>query len=73
MFNVAIMGTGSIAGKMANTISYMDNVEVYAVASRTFDKAKTFADKYHIQRASIYGSYIMAQLSRQKIEAFIMN
>lgn len=52
---MAIMGAGGIAGTMASTISKMDQVEMYAVASRSYDKAKAFADKYGFEKA--YGSY----------------
>lgn len=57
--NVAIIGPGDIARKMANTINGMkkrgDEVELYAVASRDEAKAKAFADAYGVLHA--YGSY----------------
>ena len=52
---MAILGAGNIARKMAATIAEMENVEAYAVASRSLDKAKEFAQKWNIQKA--YGSY----------------
>ena len=53
--NIGILGTGSIAEKMSATINKMDNVHLYAVASRTAEKAKSFSEKYHIE--NYYESY----------------
>ena len=47
---VGILGTGSIAGKMAETINKMDNVSLYAVASRTKECAEEFAQRYHVEK-----------------------
>lgn len=52
---LAIMGAGGIASCMANTVNGMKDVELYAVASRSIEKAESFAAKYGAQRA--YGSY----------------
>ena len=52
---IAIMGTGNIAGIMAQTIKKMKNVKCYAVASRDLNRAKEFAKKYGVKKA--YGSY----------------
>lgn len=52
---MAIMGTGSIASSMAETISRMEQVELYGVASRTIEKAEQFAKKYGFEKA--FGSY----------------
>ena len=52
---IGILGTGIIAGKMAETINQMKNVRLYAVASRTEDKARNFAETYNIPQ--YYGSY----------------
>ncbi|MBE6852326.1 MAG: Gfo/Idh/MocA family oxidoreductase [Ruminococcus sp.] len=46
--NIGILGSGSIAGKMAYTISQMKDAELYAVASRTKEKAVSFAEKWNI-------------------------
>ena len=55
----AILGCGHIATKMAAAVKTLENrgmgVECYAVASRSLDKAKKFADEYGFGRA--YGSY----------------
>mgnify|MGYP005771937501 FL=1 len=51
-----ILSTGTIAHNFAQTIAQMDeNREIAAVASRTLEKARTFADQYGIPKA--YGSY----------------
>ena len=52
---IGIIGAGGIAGVMAGTIAKMDDAVNYAVASRTAEKAKAFADKYGFEKA--YGSY----------------
>ena len=51
----AIIGTGLIATQMARTLAALDEVESYAVASRSLDKAQAFADQWGFGRA--YGSY----------------
>ncbi len=60
MINVAILGAGSIAQKMARTINGMiaqgnQGVAMYAVASRNGEKALQFASEYGVEKA--YGSY----------------
>jgi len=55
MFKVAILGAGTIAQKMALTISQMAGIELYAVAARDESRAAAFAQKYSITRS--YGSY----------------
>lgn len=52
---IGIVGTGRIAGIMADTINQMKNVKLYAVASREKVKADVFAGKYGCKKA--YGSY----------------
>lgn len=54
-FNVGILGTGKIAGVMADTLCKMSDASLYAVASRTMKKAENFADRYTGCKA--YGSY----------------
>ncbi len=51
----AIMATGWIAEKMALTVATLPEVERYAVASRSLQKAQEFAQKYGFEKA--YGSY----------------
>ena len=57
--NIGILGAGNIAGSMARTICGMAAqgrpVTLYAVASRSQEKADAFAKAYGIPRA--YGSY----------------
>lgn len=54
-FKVGILGTGWIAERMAETLSGMEGVEKYAVASRTDEKAAEFAAQWGFSRS--YGSY----------------
>jgi len=54
--NIGILGTGNIAGAMAETVNKLGGeIKPYAVASRTPGKARTFAGKWHFEKA--YGSY----------------
>lgn len=54
--NIGIIGTGSIARSMAKTVAAIqDKAQIYAVSSRTLDKAKEFAAEFSIPNA--YGSY----------------
>lgn len=58
MFNkkkVGIIGTGEIARIMAKTLGAMKGVTCYAVASRTLEKAESFAKEFKIKK--YYGSY----------------
>lgn len=52
---LAILGAGAIAKTMARTVNALDDVELYAVASRDTVKAQTFADEFGAEKA--YGSY----------------
>ena len=51
----SILAPGGIARKMAEAVSGLESVQRYAVASRTYDKAKAFADEWGFEKA--YGSY----------------
>ena len=53
--NVAILGTGHIAAKMAATLQQMKDVNCYAVASREQIRAKASAREWGFKQAS--GSY----------------
>lgn len=53
--NVAIMGAGGIAHAMARTVNEMEDANLYAIGSRSLDKAEKFAAEYDIEKA--YGSY----------------
>lgn len=63
--HVGIMGAGNIAGTMAETINGMKGAVLYAVASRTQEKADVFAKKYGVKKA--YGSY-EAMLKDRKVD-----
>ena len=52
---VGIIGAGWIAHKMAQALAPLQEAKVYAIASRSLDKAQAFADEYGIEKA--YGSY----------------
>ena len=54
-YNWGIMGTGNIAKKFCNALHLLDNAEIYAVGSRSVEKARKFAGEYGIAKA--YGSY----------------
>ena len=62
---VGILGAGGIAAVMAETISGIDGVGSYAVASRDKAKADEFAKKWGFERA--YGSY-EEMLSDEKVD-----
>lgn len=53
--NVGIMGTGKIAGVMAETLRKMNGVKCYAAASRTKERARRFGSMYDVEQC--YGSY----------------
>lgn len=60
MLNLGIVGAGYIAGVMADTVRRLNEtgnneVRLYAIASRTKEKADAFAQKYGIEKS--YGSY----------------
>ena len=50
-----IMGCGRIAGTFCNMLKELNGAEIYAVASRTTDKAETFGAKYNAVKC--YGTY----------------
>lgn len=52
---VGIIGLGKIAGVMANTLRQMEGVECYGAASRSLEKAESFAKEYGFTKA--FGSY----------------
>lgn len=56
MFKIGIIGAGWIAEKMAQAIAPFEDIEIYAIASRSLDKAEGFAKAYGIPVA--YGSYL---------------
>lgn len=52
---VGFIGTGKIAVTLAKTFAQVEGVELYAVASRTLEKAEAFAKEHGFEKA--YGSY----------------
>lgn len=50
-----IMGTGTIANNFVQGLSVLEDAELYAVASRSIEKAKEFGEKYSATK--VYGSY----------------
>lgn len=55
MFRIGIIGAGWIAEKMCDAIAHFTDMEIYAIASRTREKAEAFAAEHNIGNA--YGSY----------------
>lgn len=54
-FNWAILAPGKIAGKFADDLQYVNDAALYAVASRSLERAQSFADQYSIPH--IFGNY----------------
>ena len=52
---IGVLGTGGIAKTLSETFNQLDEIESYAVASRSLDKAIEFKEKYYYEKA--YGSY----------------
>ena len=52
---IGILGTGYIADMLSKTIIHMNDASLYAIASRDYEKAKAFKEKYNFEKA--YGSY----------------
>ncbi len=55
MFRIGIIGAGWIARKMVGAMAPLSDYCVYAIASRTLEKAQAFAEEFDIEKA--YGSY----------------
>lgn len=55
MFRIGIIGAGWIADKMAQAIAPFKDMQVYAISSRSIEKAEAFAKEHDIPKA--YGSY----------------
>jgi predicted dehydrogenase len=53
-YNWGIIGTGWIANKMAEALHYVPQSKLYAIGSRSLDKAQEFATNYNCKA---YGSY----------------
>ena len=55
MFKLGIIGAGWIAEKMAAALAPLEDYCVYAIASRSIEKAEAFAKEWNVPKA--YGSY----------------
>lgn len=55
LFRVGIIGAGHIAALMAETVRRMPDAHLYAIASRSLEKARDFQNKWGVEKA--YGSY----------------
>lgn len=55
ILKIGILGAGKIAHEMAKTVHCMEQAEIYAVASRSLEKAQEFAKQYQI--ANAYAGY----------------
>ena len=55
MFRIGIIGAGWIAHKMCCAVAPFEDIEVYAIASRTEGRAASFAAEHNVPKA--YGSY----------------
>jgi dihydrodiol dehydrogenase / D-xylose 1-dehydrogenase (NADP) len=51
----AILGPGTITHKFSSDLKLLDTAELYAVGSRSIEKAQAYASKYNIPK--VYGSY----------------
>ena len=54
-FKWGVIGTGRIARTFSEALNGCEDAILYAVASRTADKSKSFADKFGFEKS--YGSY----------------
>lgn len=52
---LAVLGPGGIARSIAAAAARLEDVELYAVGSRSYDRAKAFAEEWGFEKA--YGSY----------------
>ena len=52
---IGILGTGGIVKSIVATLKGMENVQCYAIASRTAERAREAAEEYGFAKA--YGSY----------------
>ena len=55
IFRFGIMGAGGIANKFCDAVSLLDNCEVCAISSKSYDRAKNFATKHGIN--NYYDNY----------------
>ena len=65
---IGILGAGKIAHSTVPAMIALDEIECYAVASRDYEKARDFADRYGFQKA--YGSYEQMLSDPEMMELF---
>jgi len=53
---IGVLGAGNIAGVVSRTLSAMEEVQCYAVAARSLERAQTFAAEHGFQK--VIGEYI---------------
>ena len=53
MFRIGIIGAGWIADKMAEAIAPFKDMCVYAIASRSLEKAQQFAQERNIEKPKV--------------------
>lgn len=62
MFRFAIMGAGHIAHTFANAVDLMPGVTVAAIASRSADRANSFALRHHIPQSFDHYDHMLEQV-----------
>jgi dihydrodiol dehydrogenase / D-xylose 1-dehydrogenase (NADP) len=55
IYKWGILGPGDIAHKFAEGLEILDNAELYAVVSRSIERAESFGEKHHIEKR--YSNY----------------
>lgn len=65
MVKFAILAAGGIAAKMSQAVSQLPEIQRYAVASRSYERAEAFAKEWGYEKA--YGSY-EAMLADPEVE-----
>ncbi len=55
-YNWGILGPGKIAAKFATALKSLDNANIYAIGSRSYDRAKDFGKQFDAER--YYGNYL---------------
>ena len=43
---IGVLGSGDIATRVSNTLRHVEEIELYAVASRTYAHARDFGEKF---------------------------
>lgn len=64
-FKFGIMGAGGISNKFADAVKLIDGAKVSAIAARSVERARSFADRHGIEKA--YGGY-SEMLENEKLD-----